>query len=169
MSKEGRPVGQQVTFASDALPDDLGEKARRDCFHETFETLMCGVDISFPAEQPFFMNWRFARAGDVRVGLLEGTVGRVVRDKIAIARNPDDDFFVLVNRGPSRIHALQMGQESVSAESDAILLTHGEMSEYPPRRPGRLDRGCFSRRELARCRERRGRYGRPAAHRAKGG
>lgn len=125
-----RPLAQQVTFSSEALPAHLGDKARRDCFHETFEHLMCGVDIAVPADRHFSMSYRFARANDIRVGRLDGTVSRIVRDAGALARSPDDDFFMIVNQGASRIGTAQLGREATLAQGDPVLFSHGETVDF---------------------------------------
>ena len=126
----GRPLAQQVTFSSEVLPAHLDDKSRRDHFHETFESLICGANISFPADQPFFMNHRFARVEDIRIGQTAGTISRIARDANSIARSPDDDVFIVVNRGLSRVATEQEKQQAVLAKGDSILLSHGASLDF---------------------------------------
>jgi len=125
----GRPLAQRVAFSSEALAH-LDDRARRDRFHETFESLICGADISFPADQPFFMQHRFARVADIRIGQTAGTISRITRDAGAIARSPDNDVFVMVNRGVLRIGVEQAGQQTVLPQGHPVLLAHGAALDF---------------------------------------
>lgn len=126
----------RITFSSDQLPARLGDAARFGHWHEQFEALTCCVDYSRFEEYAFRAQFQFAQFSDVRVALFDGTLKRFARSASAIARGPDDDFCLLLNRGTARLQLSQFGRDAVAGAGGAFLGTNGATAEMVVEAPG---------------------------------
>ncbi|MBR0930081.1 AraC family transcriptional regulator [Bradyrhizobium diazoefficiens] len=126
----------RISFTSDQLPARLGDAARFAQWHEQFEALTCCVDYSRFEDCAFRAQFQFAQFSDVRVALFDGTLKRFARSASAIARGPDDDFCLLLNRGTARVQLSQFGRDAAAGPGGAFLGTNGAAAEMMVEAPG---------------------------------
>ncbi|SCB56064.1 AraC-binding-like domain-containing protein [Bradyrhizobium shewense] len=126
----------RITFSSDQLPARLGDAARFGHWHEQFEALTCCVDYSRFEDCAFRAQFQFAQFSDVRVTLFDGTLRRFARSKSAIARGPDDDFCLLLNRGTAQLQLSQFARDAAAGAGGAFLGTNGATAEMVVEAPG---------------------------------
>ncbi|MBN8942805.1 MAG: AraC family transcriptional regulator [Rhizobiales bacterium] len=118
-----------VVFTSDDLPAHLDDRARLARWNETFEELTCSADYCRADDQPFRAHFHWAPLEGLYVTQFGGTFSRIARTSSAIARRPDDDFCILLNRGTAPIGVCQRGSDLVVAPGQAHLSTNGEAAE----------------------------------------
>jgi AraC-like DNA-binding protein len=126
----------RITFSSDQLPAHFGDQARFAHWHAQFEALTCCVDYSRFEDRAFRAQFQFAQFAGVQVSLFEGTLKRFARSASAIARGPDDDFCLLLNRGTARLQLSQCGRDAAAGVGGAFLGTNGAAAEMAVEAPG---------------------------------
>lgn len=125
---EGRFVNN-LAFTSDELPAHLDPNARFARWHEIFESVTCCSDYFRTEERPFQAHFRLARFGDAYVTTFGGTFRRIARTASAIARGPNDDFCILLNRGSEPFGTTQLGRDAAIQPGAVHLTTNGEAAE----------------------------------------
>lgn len=118
-----------VAFTSDDLPVHLDDRARLARWNETFEELTCSANYCRADGHPFRAHFHWAPLDGLYVTQFGGTFSRIARTSSAIARRPDDDFCILLNRGAAPIGICQRGSDVVVAPGGAHLSTNGEAAE----------------------------------------
>lgn len=126
----------RISFTSDQLPAHLGDAARFAHWHEQFEALTCCVDYSRFEDCAFRARFEFAQFSDLRVALFDGTLKRFSRSASAIARGPDDDFCLLLNRGMAPLQLSQFGRDATAGAGGAFVGTNGAAAEMMVAAPG---------------------------------
>lgn len=118
-----------VVFTSDELPADFDDHKRFAHWHEIFESLTCCSDYYRSEDRPFRAQFQWAGFGGAYVTNFGGTFQRIARTASAIARGPDDDFCILLNRGAEPFSTSQLGQATLVPPGAAHLATNGEAAE----------------------------------------
>ena len=126
----------RISFTSDQLPAHLDDRARFAHWHAQFEALTCCVDYSRFEDRAFRAQFHFAQFTGVQVTLFDGTLKRFARSASAIARGPDDDFCLLLNRGTARLRLSQFGRDAAAGGGGAFLGTNGAAAEMVVEAPG---------------------------------
>jgi AraC-like DNA-binding protein len=126
----------RFAFSSDQLPAHLDDQARFTRWHEQFEALTCCVDYSRFEDRAFRAKFQWAQFAGVHVTLFDGTFDRIARSQSAIARGPDDDFCLLLNRGTAPLRLSQFGRDAAAGVGGAFLGTNGAAAEIIVAAPG---------------------------------
>jgi AraC-like DNA-binding protein len=131
-ARPGDQSGQQVNtsvLSSDDLPADFDDRARFARWHEVFESLTCCTDYFRREDRPFNARFKWVQLAGAHVTQFSGTISRITRSASAIARGPDDDFCILLNRGTSAFVFSQLGNEPTVAPGGALLATNGAAAD----------------------------------------
>jgi hypothetical protein len=126
----------RISFTSDHLPAHLDDRARLARWREQFEQLTCCVDYSRFEDRPFRAQFQWAQLPGAHVTRFEGTFNRIARSRSDIARGPDDDFCLLLNRGTARLRFSQLGRDAAAGAGSAFLGTNGAAAEIVVEAPG---------------------------------
>ncbi len=118
-----------VAFTSDELPAHLDSGARFARWHEIFESLTCCSDYFRAEDRPFRAQFQWAPFGDAYVTTFGGTFQRIARTASAIARGPDDDFCILLNRGREAFSTSHLGQITEIPPGAVHMVTNGAAAE----------------------------------------
>jgi AraC-like DNA-binding protein len=125
----------RISYASDHLPAHLDDRARLRHWNEQFEPLTCSVDYLLFEDRPFRAQFQWAQFGGAHVTRFAGPFERISRSRSAIARGPDDDFCLVINRGPARLRLSQLGRDIAIGAGGAFLATNGAPAEITHEAP----------------------------------
>src|SRR5262245_2300973 len=118
---------QKIVFASKELPRQLDDQARFSLWRELFTSLYCPLNLFRPEDRPFSLRFECVQHGPVGIGRIDGTLNRVVHTAQQATAN--DDFVLVLNRGPTHLIVHQNGREAKLDCGSALLVDNSRSGE----------------------------------------
>jgi AraC-like DNA-binding protein len=120
----------KVIFSTDDLPAELHDHARFQRWTELYSDVYCAFNQSRIDDRAFSARFQFEKFGSVKTGQFTGTINGLARTAQHIAKDPNDDFGLSINRGPGLMQCAQIGRELVSAPGMAMFFASSEAIKF---------------------------------------
>ncbi|MBR2121247.1 MAG: helix-turn-helix transcriptional regulator [Afipia sp.] len=120
----------KVIFSTDDLPAELHDHARFQSWTELYSDVYCAFNQQRIDDRTFSASFQFEKFGCVKTGQFTGTINGLARTAQHIAKDPNDDFGLSINRGPGLMQCTQIGRELVSAPGMAMFFASSEAIKF---------------------------------------
>jgi AraC-like DNA-binding protein len=128
----------EISFSSSSLPEELDDQQRFNLWRDIYTSQFGGLDFAISEHLPFSASLDITLVGPIAVGRMNGTIERVSRNAQDVARDGQDSFSLVFNRGETMSGTLARRDYELPG-GGAVLMPYSEPGSMFRRATGAQD------------------------------